>query len=251
LPFAVISLICKLVFEKIDENGKEYVKLFLQWDEVKHIMKQVFAALKRETSAVGINLVMMVRSERVGRCIQQNGWHGRFVELNKLGTPKFAQLPPCVVAMFPKCGMNFHLNMTIGQQYPQLLEDMLPNVKSTPRVIAFAKHDKSVSKHKVCPCAGTYGYLHCPVQKNSSNLWIVVRFLPFLLYIPGMTLDEIAMMAAQWITFGRAIRLDKAGDREWYTTELKELCDVLDVSEAVRREASHHEHQRNELKRAI
>ena len=121
-------------------------------------MKQVFAALNKLTTEAGINPVMMVRSERVVRFIQQNGWHGRYVELNKLRTPTFDQLPPCVVAMFPKCGMNFHLNMTIGRQYPQLLEDVLPNAKSTPRVIAFAKHDKSVSKHKVCPCAGKYGY---------------------------------------------------------------------------------------------
>ena len=75
------------------------------------------------------------------------------------------------------------------------------------------------------------------MQKNFANLWIAVRFLPFLLYIPGMTPDETAMMAAQWITFKKAIRLNKADDREWYTTELKELCDVLEVPAAVREAA--------------
>ena len=62
----------------------EYVKLFLHWHEVKNIMRQVFAALKYDTSAKGINPVMMVRSERVGQFVQQHGWHGRFVELIKI-----------------------------------------------------------------------------------------------------------------------------------------------------------------------
>jgi hypothetical protein len=48
---------------------------------------------------------------------------------------------------------------------------------------------------------------------------------------------QVAMMETQWIVFRRAVRQGKSTDEEWYTTELKKMCDVLAVPEDVRKAA--------------
>ena len=65
-------------------------------------------------------------------------------------------------------------------------------------------------------------------------MWLLAKYLPFLLYIPGMSPDQGVMMAAQWLAFRRAVRQDKATDEEWYICELEKMCDVLAVPEDVR-----------------